>query len=133
MAAMCRARDQVVSIVAVRNEPTFGRGPEPARVRNVVPSTARQKPAPRETSIMGLIIILIVGAVVGWLAGIITRSGGGLLFDILVGIVGALIAGWLFGGGASILNGPVTMMSFLYSLLGAVILLLIVKLIRRAT
>jgi uncharacterized membrane protein YeaQ/YmgE (transglycosylase-associated protein family) len=73
---------------------------------------------------MNLIIILIVGAVVGWLAGIITRSGGGLLFDILVGIAGALIAGWLFGGGASILNGPLNLMSFLYSLLGAVILLL---------
>ncbi|MEA3053332.1 MAG: hypothetical protein QOG72_2235 [Sphingomonadales bacterium] len=82
---------------------------------------------------MGLIIILVVGAVVGWLAGIITRSGGGLLFDILVGIAGALIAGWLFGGGASILNGPINPMSFLYSLLGAVILLIIVKLIRRAT
>ena len=82
---------------------------------------------------MGIIIILVVGAVVGWLAGIITRSGGGLIFDILVGIAGALIAGWLFGGGASIINGPINPMSFLYSLLGAVILLLIVKLIRRAT
>jgi uncharacterized membrane protein YeaQ/YmgE (transglycosylase-associated protein family) len=82
---------------------------------------------------MGIIIILVIGAVVGWLAGIITRSGGGLLFDILVGIAGALIAGWLFGGGASILSGPLNPMSFLYSLLGAVILLLIVKLIRRAT
>jgi len=82
---------------------------------------------------MGLIIILVVGAVVGWLAGIITRSGGGLIFDIIVGIAGALIAGWLFGGGASILEGPLNMMSFLYSLLGAVLLLLVVKLIRRAT
>ena len=42
-------------------------------------------------------------------------------------------AGWLFGGGASILNGPLNMMAFLYSLLGAVLLLLVVKLIRRAT
>jgi uncharacterized membrane protein YeaQ/YmgE (transglycosylase-associated protein family) len=82
---------------------------------------------------MGIIIILVVGAIVGWLAGIITRSGGGLLFDILVGIAGALIAGWLFGGGASILNGPLSLMSFLYSLLGAVLLLVIVKLLRRAT
>jgi uncharacterized membrane protein YeaQ/YmgE (transglycosylase-associated protein family) len=75
---------------------------------------------------MTLILILIVGAVCGWLAGIITKSGGGLIF-------GAVIAGWLFGGGASILNGPLNMMAFLYSLLGAVILLLIVKVIRRAT
>jgi len=82
---------------------------------------------------MGLIIILIVGALVGWVAGMIMRSGGGLLFDIAVGIVGALIAGFLFGGGASIINAPLNAMSILYSLLGAVILLAIVKLIRRAT
>lgn len=82
---------------------------------------------------MGIIIILIVGALVGWVAGMIMRSGGGLLFDIVVGIVGALIAGFLFGGGASIINAPLNVMSVLYSLLGAVILLAIVKLIRRAT
>jgi uncharacterized membrane protein YeaQ/YmgE (transglycosylase-associated protein family) len=82
---------------------------------------------------MGLIIILVVGALVGWLAGMIMRSGGGLLFDIVIGIVGALIAGFLFGGGASIVNAPLNVMSILYSLLGAVILLAIIKLLRRAT
>ena len=82
---------------------------------------------------MNLIIILIVGALVGWLAGVIMRSGGGLIFDIIVGIVGALIAGFLFGGGASILNAPLDFTSILYSLLGAIILLAIVKLIRRGT
>ena len=81
---------------------------------------------------MNLIIILLVGAVVGWLAGMITRTGGGLLFDIVAGIAGALIAGYLFGGGASILNAPLSPMSILYSLLGAVLLLVIVKLVRRA-
>lgn len=81
---------------------------------------------------MGIIIILIVGALVGWVAGMIVRSGGGLLFDIVVGIVGALIAGFLFGGGASIINAPLNVMSILYSLVGAVILLAVVKLIRRA-
>jgi uncharacterized membrane protein YeaQ/YmgE (transglycosylase-associated protein family) len=80
---------------------------------------------------MNLIIILIVGALVGWLAGVIMRSGGGIIFDIVVGIVGALIAGFLFGGGASILNAPLSITSILYSLLGAIILLAIVKLIRR--
>jgi uncharacterized membrane protein YeaQ/YmgE (transglycosylase-associated protein family) len=94
-------------------------------------SAGGQRRAPAETNDMNLIIILIVGAIVGWLAGIITRSGGGLLFDILVGIAGALVAGWLFGG--SILNGPLNPMAFLYSLLGAVLLLLVFKLIRRAT
>jgi uncharacterized membrane protein YeaQ/YmgE (transglycosylase-associated protein family) len=82
---------------------------------------------------MGLIIILVIGAIVGWLAGMIMRSGGGLVFDIVIGIVGALIAGFLFGGGASIINAPLNMMSFLYSLLGAIILLAIVKLIRRGS
>jgi uncharacterized membrane protein YeaQ/YmgE (transglycosylase-associated protein family) len=111
--------------------------PDGAWNRAVTETSGRHRPRrsacePREKS-MTLILILVVGAVVGWLAGIITKSGGGLLFDILVGIVGALIAGWLFGGGASILNGPLNIEAFLYSLLGAVILLLIVKLIRRAT
>jgi uncharacterized membrane protein YeaQ/YmgE (transglycosylase-associated protein family) len=82
---------------------------------------------------MSLIIILIVGAIVGWLAGMIMRSGGGIVFDIVVGIVGALIAGFLFGGGASIINAPLNVMSILYSLLGAIILLAIVKLVRRGS
>jgi uncharacterized membrane protein YeaQ/YmgE (transglycosylase-associated protein family) len=82
---------------------------------------------------MSLIIILIVGAIVGWLAGMIMRSGGGIVFDIVVGIVGALSAGFLFGGGASIINAPLNVMSILYSLLGAIILLAVVKLIRRGS
>ncbi|HYJ31111.1 MAG TPA: GlsB/YeaQ/YmgE family stress response membrane protein [Allosphingosinicella sp.] len=81
---------------------------------------------------MTIIIILIVGALVGWVAGMIMRSGGGLIFDIIVGIVGALIAGFLFGGRASIIDAPLNAMAILYSLLGAVILLAIVKVIRRA-
>ena len=81
---------------------------------------------------MQLLIILIVGALVGWVAGMIMRSGGGLIWDIVVGIAGALIAGFIFGGGASILNAPLNITSVLYSLLGAIILLAIVKLIRRA-
>ena len=78
---------------------------------------------------MNIILILIVGALVGWLAGLIMRSGGGILFDIVVGIVGALIAGFLFGG--SILNAPLSVTAILYSLLGAIILLAIYKLVSR--
>lgn len=78
---------------------------------------------------MNIIIILIVGALVGWLAGLIMRSGGGILFDMVVGIVGALIAGFLFGG--SILNAPLDVTAILYSLLGAIILLAIFKLVSR--
>jgi uncharacterized membrane protein YeaQ/YmgE (transglycosylase-associated protein family) len=80
---------------------------------------------------MNLIIILIIGALVGWLAGVIMRSGGGIVFDIVVGIVGALIAGFLFGG--SILDAPLSVTAILYSLVGAIILLAIYKLVTRAS
>ena len=73
-----------------------------------------------------------MGALVGWVAGMIMRSGGGLIWDIVVGIAGALIAGFIFGGGASILNAPLDITSILYSLLCAIILLAVVKLIRGA-
>ena len=80
---------------------------------------------------MSIIIILIVGALVGWLAGMIMRSGGGIIFDIVVGIVGALLAGFLFGG--SILDAPLNVTAILYSLIGAIILLAIYKLVTRGT
>ena len=62
----------------------------------------------------------------------IMRDNNGILLNIIVGIVGAAIAGFLFGGGAD-LNAGITVMSFIYSLLGAIILLAIVNLIRRGT
>lgn len=79
---------------------------------------------------MGIIIWLIVGGVVGWLASIIMNRNAqqGILLNIVVGIVGALIAGWLFGSG---INEAITLRSFLVSLLGAVILLAIVNLFTR--
>lgn len=79
---------------------------------------------------MGILVILLVGVLVGWLASVVTGTGGGLIFDMVAGILGALIAGWLFGGGASFLSGPITIMSVLYSVLGAIILLLAVSLVR---
>ena len=81
---------------------------------------------------MGILIVLLVGVLVGWLASALV-GGGGLIFDMAVGIVGALIAGWLFGGGASFLSGAITVTSIAFSVVGAVILLLIVSLIRRAS
>ncbi len=80
---------------------------------------------------MNLLIILVVGAIVGFVASMIMRTGGGIIFDIVVGIVGALIAGFLFGGGASILNAPLSLPSILYSLVGAIILLAVLKLVMR--
>jgi uncharacterized membrane protein YeaQ/YmgE (transglycosylase-associated protein family) len=83
---------------------------------------------------MGIIIWLIVGGICGWLASLIMRTDAqqGLILNIVVGIVGAAIAGFLLGGGAS-LNNAITIETFLYSLLGAVVLLAIVNLIRRGT
>lgn len=83
---------------------------------------------------MGFIIWLIVGGVCGWLASLIMRTDAqqGIILNIIVGIVGAAIAGFLLGGAASLNNG-LTIQSFLYSLLGAVVLLAIVNLVRRGT
>jgi uncharacterized membrane protein YeaQ/YmgE (transglycosylase-associated protein family) len=80
---------------------------------------------------IGIIIWLVVGGVVGWLASLIMRTDAqqGILLNIVVGIVGAFIAGLIFSGGT--INQGVTVYSFLISLLGAVVLLAIVNLVRR--
>lgn len=79
---------------------------------------------------MNLIIVIIVGAIIGWVASMIMKTGGGLLVDIVVGIVGALLASFLFGR-ATLTSGAFDIVSLLWSLLGAVILLAIVKLVFR--
>jgi len=81
---------------------------------------------------MGIILWLIIGGVVGWLAGMIMRDNQGILMNIIVGIIGAAIGGFLFAGG-TINNAPLTVSSFITSLLGAVILLAIVSLVRRGS
>lgn len=79
-----------------------------------------------------LIWFLIIGAIAGWLAGLLMKGGGfGLLGDIVVGILGAILGGWLFGKlGVSFGGGLVG--SLLVAFLGAVILLFLVRLIKRA-
>lgn len=81
---------------------------------------------------IGLIVWLVVGGVVGWLASIVMRTDGqqGLLLNVIVGIVGAAIAGWIFGGG---INQAITITTFIYSLIGAIILLAIINLVRRGS
>ena len=80
---------------------------------------------------MGIILWLIVGGVIGWLASIIMRTDAqqGIFLNIVVGVVGAFIGGLIFAGG-SINNAGLTLTSFLVSLLGAVVLLAIVNLVR---
>ena len=82
---------------------------------------------------MGIIVMLLVGLGVGWLASAVVGGGGGILFDMVIGLLGALIAGFIFGGGASFIDSPITIMSVLWSVVGAVILLLALRLVRRGT
>jgi uncharacterized membrane protein YeaQ/YmgE (transglycosylase-associated protein family) len=86
---------------------------------------------------MGLILWLIIGGVVGWLASMIMRTDAqqGVLLNIVVGIVGAFIGGWLGGmlgiGGGDINSGNFSLSGLLLSLIGAIVLLAIVNLFRR--
>jgi uncharacterized membrane protein YeaQ/YmgE (transglycosylase-associated protein family) len=78
-----------------------------------------------------LIVWLIVGAVAGWLAGMVVKGGGfGLIGDIIVGIVGAFIAGWLLPQ-LGIVIGSGIVGAIIDAFIGAVILLLIIRLIKR--
>lgn len=81
---------------------------------------------------MSVIIWLIVGAIAGWLAGMVVKGGGfGLIGDIIVGIIGGLIAGWLLPRlGINLGSGFVA--AVIDAFIGAVILLLILRLIKRA-
>lgn len=80
----------------------------------------------------GIIVWLIIGAIAGWLAGVLVKGGGfGLLVDILVGIVGAFIGGWLAGLLGIGVGGGIAA-SIVTATIGAVVLLLILRLIRRA-
>jgi uncharacterized membrane protein YeaQ/YmgE (transglycosylase-associated protein family) len=80
----------------------------------------------------GLIWFLIIGAVAGWLAGLLMKGRGfGILGDIIVGIVGAVLGGWLFGA-LGISAGGGLAGSLIVAFIGAVILLFLVRLIKRA-
>jgi uncharacterized membrane protein YeaQ/YmgE (transglycosylase-associated protein family) len=85
---------------------------------------------------MNIIIILIVGGILGWLASIVMRTDGqqGIFLNVVVGIVGALLAGFIITpliGGAPITSGSFDVRSLLASFLGSVVLLAIVNLFRR--
>lgn len=87
---------------------------------------------------MTLLLVLIVGGVIGWLASILMRTDAqqGIFLNIVVGIVGALIAGFLVTpliGGAPITSGAFDILSLFASFLGAVVLLAIVNLLRRGS
>jgi uncharacterized membrane protein YeaQ/YmgE (transglycosylase-associated protein family) len=88
----------------------------------------------QEGSMIGIIVWLVVGGIVGWLASLIMRTDAqqGVLLNVVVGIVGAFIAGLIFSHG-SINDAPLNVTAFLVSLVGAVVLLGIVNLVRRGS
>ena len=81
---------------------------------------------------MGIIVWLIVGAIAGWLAGLIVKGAGfGLLGNIIVGIVGAAVAGWLLPQ-LGVRLGAGLVGEIINAAIGGVIVLVILALIRRA-
>jgi len=77
----------------------------------------------------GLVWFLLVGLIAGWLASIVMKSRGGLLWDLVIGVIGALLGGWLFGVlgiGAGGLIGSITT-----AVVGAIVLIPILRAIRR--
>lgn len=87
---------------------------------------------------MNFIIWIVVGGILGWIASMIMKTDAqqGMLMNIVVGIIGALLGGWLLAplfGTGTINQSDFSIGSLLVSLLGAVILLAIVNLLRRGT
>jgi uncharacterized membrane protein YeaQ/YmgE (transglycosylase-associated protein family) len=85
---------------------------------------------------MNFIIWLIVGGLIGWVASIIMRTDAqqGIFLNIIVGIVGALLAGFIITpllGGGTINPGNFSLIGLIISLLGSIVLLAIVNLVRR--
>jgi uncharacterized membrane protein YeaQ/YmgE (transglycosylase-associated protein family) len=82
-------------------------------------------------AIESIIVWLIIGAVAGWIAGLIVKGYGfGLIGNIVVGIVGAFIAGWLLPRLGIVIGGGV-IAEIINAVIGAVILLLIIGFIKR--
>jgi uncharacterized membrane protein YeaQ/YmgE (transglycosylase-associated protein family) len=87
---------------------------------------------------MNIIILLVVGGILGWLASIVMRTDGqqGIFLNIIVGIAGAILAGFIITpliGGAPVTSGALDIRSLIASFLGAVVLLAIVNLVRRGS
>ena len=86
---------------------------------------------------MGIIIWLIVGGIIGWIASLIMKTDAqqGIFLNIIVGIIGAFLGGWIGSmlgiGGGDINSGDFSLSGLLMSLVGAIILLAIVNMFRR--
>ena len=87
---------------------------------------------------MNFIIWLVIGGVIGWLASIVMKTDGqqGIFLNVVVGIIGAILGGWLISplvGVGTINQDNFSLPALLVSFVGAIILLAIVRLIRRPT
>lgn len=87
---------------------------------------------------MNFIIWLVVGGLIGWVASMIMRTDGqqGLILNVVVGIIGAMLGGWLISpmvGVPTINQNAFSIGALAVSLIGAIILLAIVNLVRRGT
>jgi uncharacterized membrane protein YeaQ/YmgE (transglycosylase-associated protein family) len=81
---------------------------------------------------MGILAALIIGAIAGWLAGLIVRGAGfGLIGNMVVGIIGALVAGWLLPQ-LHIELASGTVGAIVNATIGAIIVLVVLSLVRRA-
>ena len=87
---------------------------------------------------MNFIIWLIVGGVIGWLASLVMKTDGqqGIILNVVVGIVGAMLGGWLISpmvGAGTINQDNFSLPALLVSFVGAAILLAVVNLVRRGS
>jgi len=82
-------------------------------------------------SVENLILFLVVGVVAGWMAGRIMKGAGfGLLGDMVVGVIGAFVGGWLFGLLGIATGGILGLL--VTALVGALVLLYVIRLVKRA-
>ena len=87
---------------------------------------------------MNLILIIIIGGILGWLASMVMRTDAqqGIFLNIVVGVIGALVAGFLLNpliGGGNIMAGDFSISALIVSFLGALVLLAVVNLLRRGS
>ena len=81
---------------------------------------------------MGFVATIIVGLIAGWLASLLMKSGTGLIGDLIIGVVGGFLGGFLsqLFFGANLMTG-INLISIITALVGAIVLLAIVRLVRR--
>ena len=86
---------------------------------------------------MNIIVWLVIGGLIGWVASMVMGTAGrqGIILNVVVGVVGAALGGWLFGGAfatSTINQGNLSLSSVMVSLVGAIILIAVLNFFRRA-